>query len=245
MAAPAAPTEGSLFYTVLGLPLHPLAVHAAVVLLPLSAGALLALVVRPTWRSRYGAITLLGLLVGAGAAIVAKQSGEALAATIGLPAEHARWGDVLPLAAVGLLIVGGLWMRRTRAEAATGSASTTILAGLSAAAAVAVLVLSALTGHTGAQAVWSGRLPDVGAASPSGSYTLAQVGEHSTATSCWSAIGSSVYDLTQWIAGHPGGPQEIERLCGRDGSDLFQMHHGSQNEPAQTLAEFKIGSLAN
>lgn len=246
MAPLVAPTEGSLFYTVLGLPLHPLAVHAAVVLLPLSAAALLALVARPGWRSKYGAITLVGLLVGTGAAFVAKESGEALAAKIGLPADHARWGDVLPLAALVLLAVGGLWIRRTRSGAATGSGSTTVLAGLSAAASVAVLALSALTGHSGAEAVWSGRLPDSAARSTSsGSYSLAQVGEHNTTASCWSAIGSSVYDLTTWISRHPGGSREIEQLCGRDGSRQFQAQHDTQGEPNEMLAEFKIGTLTS
>lgn len=174
------PTEGSLFYTVIGLPLHPLAVHAAVVLLPLSAVAVLALIARPAWRPRYGALTLVGLLVGTGAAIVAKESGEALAAKIGLPADHARWGDVLPLAALVLLVVGGLWIRRTRSAAGPGS-GTTVLAGLSAAASVAVLALSALTGHSGAEAVWSGRLPD--AASPTSGAPTPSAGATTSATS--------------------------------------------------------------
>ena len=48
--------------TVLGLPLHPLVVHAVVVLLPLVALGVMALAVVPRWRARL-ALPLLGLLV--------------------------------------------------------------------------------------------------------------------------------------------------------------------------------------
>ena len=51
-----------------------------------------------------------------------------------------------------------------------------------------------------------------GAASPSGSsqsYTMADVAKHNSQTDCWAAIDGDVYDLTQWISRHPGGPDKI------------------------------------
>ncbi|MBK8732116.1 MAG: hypothetical protein IPL93_04410 [Actinomycetales bacterium] len=36
-------------------------------------------------------------------------------------------------------------------------------------------------------------------------YTLAQVQQHATASSCWTVVSSGVYDVTSWIAQHPGG----------------------------------------
>ncbi|MEV4388804.1 DUF2231 domain-containing protein, partial [Micromonospora sp. NPDC049580] len=45
--------------TVNGLPLHPLVVHAVVVLLPLAALGVAALAVRPSWRGRYGGLVVL------------------------------------------------------------------------------------------------------------------------------------------------------------------------------------------
>jgi cytochrome b involved in lipid metabolism len=78
----------------------------------------------------------------------------------------------------------------------------------------------------------------------SSSYTLANVAQHNSATSCWSAISGKVYDLTGWINQHPGGPGHILALCGSDGSAAFNAQHGGQSRPAQELARFYIGDLA-
>ncbi|MBC8092563.1 MAG: hypothetical protein H7Y15_11605, partial [Pseudonocardia sp.] len=42
-----------------GVPLHPLVIHAVVVLLPLAAVGTLAMAVRPVWRRSLGVPTLL------------------------------------------------------------------------------------------------------------------------------------------------------------------------------------------
>jgi len=74
-------------------------------------------------------------------------------------------------------------------------------------------------------------------------FTLAQVALHANASSCYSAINGSVYDLTKWIDQHPGGPQRILAICGTDGSAAFNGQHGGQARPASELAGFKIGVL--
>ncbi len=76
------------------------------------------------------------------------------------------------------------------------------------------------------------------------SMTMAVVATHNSAASCWSAINGSVYDLTAWIAKHPGGEQAIKQLCGKDGTSLFNNKHGGQERQESTLASFKIGALA-
>ncbi len=75
-------------------------------------------------------------------------------------------------------------------------------------------------------------------------YTLAQIAEHATAESCWSAVNGMVYDLTKWIPLHPGGEAKIKALCGKDGSTSFTNKHGGQEKPEATLASYKIGELA-
>lgn len=75
-------------------------------------------------------------------------------------------------------------------------------------------------------------------------YTLAQVQTHSTQDSCWAAINGSVYDLTTWIPRHPGGPQRIIGLCGKDGSAMFNQKHGSSSRAQAALVLLKIGTLA-
>ncbi|MES2059604.1 MAG: cytochrome b5-like heme/steroid binding domain-containing protein [Patescibacteria group bacterium] len=86
--------------------------------------------------------------------------------------------------------------------------------------------------------------PDIGAPK-AGEYTLADVSKHSNASSCWTTINGGVYDVTAWINQHPGGPEAILSLCGKDGSAAFDAQHGGQRRPASELATFKIGVLVN
>lgn len=251
------PLESGVFGSVAGLPVHPLVVHAAVVLLPLSAAALIALVFVPRWRKAFGWLTMAGLAVGTVAAYVAKESGEALAAEIGLPADHARWGDLLPVVAAMLFVAASawFWLQRRASETSTRSVSVLVTGIASVILATASIVLTVVVGHSGAQAVWAGEVSSEPAASPSASgpataaaaaatYSLAQVTEHATAADCWTAISGTVYDLTDWEGRHPGGQQPIVGLCGTDGTAAFLAQHDSQKEPAQDLAEFAIGTLS-
>jgi cytochrome b involved in lipid metabolism len=77
-----------------------------------------------------------------------------------------------------------------------------------------------------------------------GTYTMAQVAQHASATSCFTAISGSVYNLTSFINQHPGGAQAILSLCGRDGTAAFMAQHGGQGSPERELAALKIGVLA-
>ncbi|SPD85727.1 conserved exported protein of unknown function [Micropruina glycogenica] len=87
-----------------------------------------------------------------------------------------------------------------------------------------------------------------GAASPSGSsqsYTMADVAKHNSQTDCWAAIDGDVYDLTQWISRHPGGPDKIIGLCGTDATSAFHNQHDDQARPNEQLASFKVGTLTD
>ena len=75
------------------------------------------------------------------------------------------------------------------------------------------------------------------------SYTMTQVKGHGTTSSCWAVVKNDVYDLTKWIAKHPGGPDNIKQLCGTDATSKFEAQHESEAKPNQQIASFKIGSL--
>jgi cytochrome b involved in lipid metabolism len=76
------------------------------------------------------------------------------------------------------------------------------------------------------------------------SYTSSQVAEHNTATSCYTIISGKVYDLTLWVAMHPGGKAAILSICGIDGTAKFMaQHHGAQKQ-MDILARFYIGTSA-
>jgi cytochrome b involved in lipid metabolism len=77
----------------------------------------------------------------------------------------------------------------------------------------------------------------------SGGITMAQVATHAGASSCWAAINGKVYDLTNWINQHPGGPDKILAICGTDGSAAFNGQHGGERRPESELANFYIGTL--
>ena len=66
-----------IFETITGLPLHPLVIHAVVLLVPLLvlAGIVYALV--PRLRGRIGWVAVLLALAGVGSTLLAKLSGDA------------------------------------------------------------------------------------------------------------------------------------------------------------------------
>lgn len=74
-------------------------------------------------------------------------------------------------------------------------------------------------------------------------YTVAEVAQHSSRSSCWSIINGNVYDLTSWIPKHPGGEGAILGICGKDGSSKFNGQHGGGASQAQILVGFKIGAV--
>lgn len=247
----------SLLYSISGLPVHALVVHFAVVILPLSATALIALIYMPKLKSQYSFITTIGVVLGSAAVLVAKQSGEALAERIGTPVKHADWAEVLTIAAFILMVLTLIWYRSSKGRR---SRVVTPLGHVTVLAAIAVLALTFLTGHTGAQAVWEGKLAALNSSTTSsgtkatpqatatskvaGTYNAADLKKHATAASCWSAINGNVYDLTKWINRHPGGASVIKGLCGRDGTAGFNGQHGGQSRPVSELAAYKIGKFA-
>lgn len=77
----------------------------------------------------------------------------------------------------------------------------------------------------------------------SSSYTLSDVAQHNSDTSCWTVVNGSVYDMTPYTYQHPGGPAEILRICGKDGSSLFSSQHGGQGEPMGQLEQLRLGDL--
>jgi len=74
-------------------------------------------------------------------------------------------------------------------------------------------------------------------------YTMAEVQAASDPENCWTAINGKVYDLTAWINKHPGGDKNILKLCGTDGSSLFNGQHGGQEKQENVLKGFSIGVL--
>jgi cytochrome b involved in lipid metabolism/uncharacterized membrane protein len=148
--------QASLFDTIGGLPVHPLAVHVAVVLLPLSAIALGVLIFVPKWRKTYFPLTLIGLSVSTVFTFIAKESGEQLEERVGSPSIHEDLGEILFPASVGLLAVGLAFYFLNRSNKPKWMIQS--VAGVALSAIVSVSTLTYFVGHTGAEATWADRI---------------------------------------------------------------------------------------
>lgn len=145
-----------MFDTIAGLPMHPLLVHAVVVLLPLTALAAVAVAVRPAWRRAAGPVAVLAGIVAA-VSFAAKESGESfqrhLTSLAGggavVAREHGEQGDLVPLAALALfLAVVLVWVARRRPALALASSVVAVVV------AVGAVGLTVVVGDSGARAVW-------------------------------------------------------------------------------------------
>lgn len=139
---------------ILGLPLHPLVVHAVVVLVPLVAVGMVLAALSRTWADRLRLVLAVLAVSAAGAAFVARASGESLLGRVPGTAEVARHADAagaLPFAVLGTaaLVVGWAWLQ-SRGRPARGLGFAAALAALAASAWTVVV------GHLGAEAVWGG-----------------------------------------------------------------------------------------
>jgi len=239
--------------TVNGIPSHPLFVHFVVVLLPLSAIGMIALVFIPRFRGRVQFAFIGGaLLFSIGMSFIAKESGEKLNQEVSVSLEHQEWGERTFIIAAVLLAVGAIWIWLVNSR--HKSIFTSLIA-----AGVVVLSLGAikstvLAGDSGAKSVWDKVLSDstvqITTATPTtpdakaSGYTLKDVAAHATPDDCWSAVGGNVYDLTDWISQHPGGASDIENMCGIDATQDFNRQHAGQSRPERELESFKIGQLS-
>jgi len=254
------------FDTIGGLPLHPLTVHAASVLIPLSAIALVLLVFVPKWRKTYLPLTIGALAVSVGLAFAAKESGEALAARVGNPADHQALGDVLFPASIGLFALGLAFYFFTKTDAKTPKWALQVAGGLSTAAVAGVVILSVLVGHSGAEATWGNRIAATTAdelvaptdpapgtdgttggtsgITTDGGITVAEVLKHNTKSDCWSVVDGNVYDLTSYVSTHKGGAAVITAICGKDGTKSFSGQHSGEAKPQTDLSSLLVGPLA-
>ncbi|TFY80203.1 hypothetical protein EWM64_g3808 [Hericium alpestre] len=53
--------------------------------------------------------------------------------------------------------------------------------------------------------------------------------QHNKRDDAWSAFNGKVYNITPYLAFHPGGEKELMRVAGRDGTKLFALTHAWVN----------------
>lgn len=150
-----------------GLPLHPLIVHAVVVLTPLTVLALVLGAVWPAARRRLGIVTVLGALAVLAMVPLTVAAGQSLAARLGpLPAiaTHQAFGEQLLGWAIAVFVAAvaqWAWYRWgesavRRSAPAAARAIGIGLAVASVAIGIGTVWLLVLIGESGARAVWGG-----------------------------------------------------------------------------------------
>lgn len=157
-----------IFDEFLGVPTHPLAIHAPLVLVPIASVATIVFVIRPDWRRRVGwwwpaAVVVLVVML-----FVAKESGEAAEAAdnvfgnIDRHRELAETTFVISIVWLALTVALAVWDRvgvarvdashSARAETAPWVGVT--LGVVTAVAAVVTAIWLLRTGHAGSESRW-------------------------------------------------------------------------------------------
>jgi cytochrome b involved in lipid metabolism len=75
------------------------------------------------------------------------------------------------------------------------------------------------------------------------SYSKRTVAKHHTASDCWSIVDGKVYNLTKWIAKHPGGRKRIIGMCGVDASRAFHNQHSGGGRAGAALKRYYLGRV--
>lgn len=156
-------------FEITGLPMHPLLVHAVVILTPLTALALVLGTLWPAARRRLGIVTTLAALLLVALVPVTVAAGEALRDVVGRqPAvdAHEGYGRMLLPWVIAMLVVAAAqwaWFRWGAREAGDAPrrgarAVPAVLGVLAVAVAAGTTVMVVIIGDSGARAVWGGLL---------------------------------------------------------------------------------------
>jgi len=149
-------TTSELFGKIAGLPLHPLLVHSAVVLIPLVAIAALVMSYLPSFSRRHGKIILILAVVAQISVFLAKMSGEAFSEIINKNVEkHAELGEITPLVTLPMVTLIYVRWRMDRSGSTFGSILIRRLTSVALVlASFASIIVIVLVGHSGASSVW-------------------------------------------------------------------------------------------
>lgn len=144
---------------IVGIPVHPLLVHAVVVFIPLAALGSFAVALVPRWRKPYGPLVVAASALSLILVPFTTDSGENLRDSLQLGGpvlekveEHQVMGERVVWAVLPMFVFNIATLLMVRAG--RPSREVTAVAWLATVAAVVATVLVVLTGHLGSQAVW-------------------------------------------------------------------------------------------
>lgn len=84
------------------------------------------------------------------------------------------------------------------------------------------------------------------AAAATGGITREELAQHSTARDCWVGYEGVVYDLTSWLAVHPGGAAAIAPYCGtvEEFTEAYKAQHNRRDSTRISNRGDEQGTLA-
>ena len=140
---------------IVGLPLHPLVIHAVVVLVPLGSLGLIVMASSGARSKRYGPAVVFVAFVATLSAFFARITGETFQQQMGIQgADHFKYGDYEPWAALLVLVFVSLLAAMDKQGGGKRNGVGQIVALLGVLVGVGATVLTVVVGHTGAQLVW-------------------------------------------------------------------------------------------
>jgi cytochrome b involved in lipid metabolism len=77
-------------------------------------------------------------------------------------------------------------------------------------------------------------------------YTIEEVSVHNTEQNLWVALNGKVYNLTEFVAKHPGGQSALANVAGTDITDCFteiESHVNSFSYIQKILPDICVGEL--
>ncbi|PYH96750.1 cytochrome b5 [Aspergillus ellipticus CBS 707.79] len=79
------------------------------------------------------------------------------------------------------------------------------------------------------------------------SFTPAEIETHNSAKSCYVTLGSKVYDVTDFVDGHPGGDDLVLEYAGKDVTEILrdEASHTHSDSAYEILDEYHIGFVAS
>jgi hypothetical protein len=138
--------------TVLGLPAHPLLIHAVVVGIPLTAAVGIVMLARPRWRRSWAWPVAVADVLLVPLAFVTAQTGQGLQRALGreVALDHGEMGELVPWFTVVMAAAAVAYAALRGRGRAVAVAAAVALVVSSVAAAGWVVV----TGHSGAESSW-------------------------------------------------------------------------------------------
>lgn len=79
--------------------------------------------------------------------------------------------------------------------------------------------------------------------------SMASIATHNTTADCWLIVSNNVYNVSGYLASHPGGVSIIQIYCGKEATNAFQTKGGRggnhSSNASNQLSRYLIGSVGS